>query len=374
MSVKASVLVLALLTACAASVPNDGPASESAARPKSVILMIGDGTGVAYWSAARLARKDLAVADFPVMGLVDTQSSNSRVTDSAAGATAYASGLRTYNGAIGVSPDTTPMQTVLEMARDEGKATGLVATSRINHATPGAFAAHVASRQMYDEIARQMAGAGVTVMVGGGSVYFDGTARADSQDLLTTLGKLYTVVEKPTDFLALNPDTVKMLLALLAPRDLPAATDRSITLAEMTRTALAVLDHDSDGFFVMVEGSEIDWMGHDNAPLRNVVAEVLDFDGAVREARRYQASHPGTLIVVLADHETGGLALHEDSVGVFGAHYTTTGHTEEMIPLFAAGPGAQRFAGIHDNDEIGRILMDLTTGNTPTAVPLATGR
>ncbi|MEJ2216767.1 MAG: alkaline phosphatase [Gemmatimonadota bacterium] len=374
MSAKASVLALVFVAACAAAVPNVDAGSAPSARPKSVILMIGDGTGVAYWSAARLARKDLAVADFPVMGLVDTQSSDARVTDSAAGATAFASGVRTYNGAIGVSPDTTPMETVLEMARDQGKATGLVATSRINHATPAAFAAHVRSRQMYDRIARQMAGAGVTVMVGGGSGYFDGTARADSQNLLATLGQQYTVVMNPTDFLALDPDTVQMLLGLLVPKDMPAATGRTITLGDMTRTTLAVLDHDPDGFFVMVEGSEIDWMGHDNAPLEDVVAEVLDFDGAIREARRYQASHRNTLIVVLADHETGGLALHDDDTGAFGAHYTTTGHTEEMIPLFAAGPGAQRFAGIHDNDEVGRILMDLTTGRRPTPVPLATGR
>jgi alkaline phosphatase len=373
MNAKAAVLALVLVAACAAAVPGGGTGSGSSARPKSVILLIGDGTGVAYWSAARLARKDLAVADFPVMGLVDTQSASSRVTDSAAGATAYASGVRTYNGALGVSPDTTPMETVLEMARDQGKATGLVATVRINHATPAAFVAHVASRQMYGEIARQMAGAGVTVMVGGGSGYFDGSA-AGAPDMLPALGKRYTVVTDPADFLALDPDTVKMLLGLLAPKDLPAAPDRSITLADMTRTALAVLDRDPDGFFAMVEGSQIDYMGHDNAPLPAVVAEVLDFDGAIREARRYQASHPGTLIVVLADHETGGLALHEDDSGVFGAHYTTTGHTEEMIPLFAAGPGAQRFAGIHDNDEIGRILMDLATGGTPTPVPVATGR
>ncbi len=373
MNAKASILALVLVTACAAA-PGSGPGTASSARPKSVILMIGDGTGVAYWSAARLARKDLAVADFPVMGLVDTQSASSRVTDSAAGATAYSAGLRTYNGAIGVSGDTTPMETVLEMARDQGKATGLVATVRINHATPAAFAAHVSSRQKYDEIARQMAGAGVTVMVGGGSAYFDGTATKDSRDLLPTLGKLYTVVKDPSDFLALDADTVKMLLALLAPKDLPAAPERSITLADMTGKALAVLDHDPDGFFAMVEGSQIDFRGHDNAPLEAVVAEVLDFDGAIREARRYQASHPGTLIVVLADHETGGLALHEDDNGAFGAHYTTTGHSEEMVPLFAAGPGAQRFAGIHDNDEVGRILMDLATGNQPTRVPLAAGQ
>jgi alkaline phosphatase len=374
MNAKAAVLALVLVAACAAAVPGSGTGSAAAARPESVILMIGDGTGVAYWSAARLARKDLAVSDFPVMGLVDTQSASSRVTDSGAAATAYASGVRTYNGAIGVSPDTTPMETVLEMARDQGKATGLVATVRINHATPAAFAAHVASRQMYGEIARQMVGAGLTVMVGGGAGYFDGSASLGAPDMLPALGKRYTVVTDPASFLALDPDKVKMLLGLLAPRDLPAAPDRSITLAEMTRTALAVLDRDPDGFFAMVEGSQIDYRGHDNAPLPAVVAEVLDFDGAIREARRYQASHPGTLIVVLADHETGGLALHEDASGAFGAHYTTTGHTEEMIPLFAAGPGAQRFAGIHDNDEIGRILMDLATGGTPTPVPVATGR
>jgi len=280
----------------------------------------------------------------------------------------------TYNGGLGVGADTTPMQTVLEMARDEGKATGLVATARINHATPAAFVSHVASRQMYDEIARQEAGAGVTVLLGGGASWFDGTGRSDKQDLLATLAPLYTVVTSPADLLALDADTVKSLLALLVPKDLPAATGRSYTLGQMTQKALAVLDHDADGFFVMVEGSQIDWLGHDNAPLADVQAEVLDFDDAIRVARAYQRQHAGTLIVVLADHETGGLALHEDMKGEFGAHYTTTGHSGEMIPLFAAGPGAERFAGIHDNDDVGRILMDLATGRSPARMPVSTGR
>jgi alkaline phosphatase len=156
----------------------------------------------------------------------------------------------------------------------------------------------------------------------------------------------------------MDMDTVNMLLGLLAERDMPSARDRTPTLAEMSRDALTVLSHDPDGFFVMIEGSQPDWFGHDNADLSLVVDEVVDFDRAIGAALAFQARHPETLIVVVADHETGGLALHSGEGG-FGAHWTTTGHTAEWVPLFAKGPGAERFGGAHDNYVVGRMIMDL---------------
>lgn len=353
--VLASLLALGGCTA-ASSGGRETPAPE---RPRSVILMIGDGVGVAYWTAANLAVDNLNIKRFPVSGLVDTRSTSSRVTDSAAGATAYASGIRTYNGAIGVTPDTVPVPTVLELAKEKGLATGIVATSRINHATPAAFVAHVANRGWYADIAAQTARLQPNVVLGGGRDYFDGTRRPDSLNLLPSLMEDYAYADSPAALQAMDMDTVDMLLGLLAEVDMPGARERRVTLAEMTSDALAVLSHDPDGFFVMIEGSQPDWLGHDNADLSLVADEVVDFDRAVGAALDYQERHPEVLIVVVADHETGGLALHPDAAGDFVANWTTTNHTAEWIPLFARGPGAARFGGVHDNYVVGRMIMDL---------------
>jgi alkaline phosphatase len=357
----AALLLVAMTAACAA--PTAEPTAEAPAPaadgPFNVILMIGDGTGLAYWTAARFQSRDLSIQRFPVVGLVDTRSANSWITDSAAGATAYASGVRTYNGAVGLGPDSLAVQTVLEVAESKGWSTGLVATSTITHATPASFAAHVPNRNMHWAIAAQMAEAGVDVMLGGGRRFFDPAERPDSVDLLGVLAKDATVVQTPEEFQALDPERVSRLVGFFAAENPGSALERQPTLPELTRTALDILGKDDDGFFLMVEGSQIDWRGHENAPIQAVLAEVVDFDHAIRTALRFQEQRPNTLIVVTADHETGGLALHGDSTGVFGAHYTTDQHTATMVPMFARGPGADRFAGVRDIDEVGRLLLQL---------------
>ncbi|HEX9892919.1 MAG TPA: alkaline phosphatase [Gemmatimonadales bacterium] len=392
-----------------------GPA-EGQPAPRRVILFIGDGVGTAYWSAARLATDSLAVERLRIMGLVDNRSSDNLVTDSGAGATVYATGIRTFNGAIGVGPDSMPLRTVLEAARDRGWATGLVATSTLTHATPASFAAHVPSRASEFEIARQMVDARVDVMLGGGRRYFDGRTRPDSVDLLATLRRQYTVVETAEAFRALDLRRTRRLVGLFAPSQMPAAATRVPSLPDMTRAALAVLGQDPDGFFLMVEGSQPDWRGHANQPLDQVTAEMLDFDGAIRVAVEHQRGHPETLIVVVADHETGGLSLEltrdslafeaaaqnlvsgmeplaavrallsseqQDEIARLSrelgatasrmrieasrrgassslvARYTSPNHTAEMTPLFASGPGAERFGGIIDNWRVGRLLLEI---------------
>jgi alkaline phosphatase len=334
-----------------------------------VILFIADGAGAAYWSAARLASSTLAVDRFPVGGLVDTRSSDSRVTDSAASATAYATGVRTYNGAIGMGPDTMPVRTVLEVAERKGLATGLVATSTLTHATPAAFAAHRPDRGLYYDIAVDIAGQGVDVLLGGGKRFFDPATRPDSQNLLRGLTARAAYVETPEQFYALNPDTVRALVGLFADNNPGPATNRKPALAELTDAALTVLEKNRRGFFLMVEGSQIDWRGHENAPLTDVIAEVLDLDFAVGRGLAFQQRRPNTLILVVADHETGGLALHSDAMGVFRAHYTTEGHTAEMVPLFGAGPGASAFGGIRDIDEVGRLLLELVAAGGAKGPP-----
>jgi alkaline phosphatase len=378
-----------------------------------VILIIGDGVGASYWTAAVFAADQLAVEELPVGGLVDTRASDNKITDSAAAATAYSSGVRTYNGAIGVDPDSNSVATVLEIAQRHGLATGLVATSSVTHATPAAFASHVPNRNMEWEIARQMAAADLDVLLGGGRRFFDPNSRPDSVDLLSSLLARYEYVETGAELEELRTGEIRRLIGLFADAELPPAPQRSPGLPEMTRAALEVLDHDPDGFFLMVEGSQPDWRGHDRGPLPDIVAEMLDLDGAIGVALEYQAKRPETLIVVTADHETGGLAIHQvpssrlltgaaesaDSVvnrlaaarSAFSpeltsladsasksmerlarllrrearsvadtaslvARYTSGSHTAQMVPLFASGPGAIEFGGIKDNWEIGVLL------------------
>ena len=264
--------------------------------------------------------------------------------------------------------DSAALQTVLEVARSEGWATGLVATSSVTHATPAAFAAHVRHCGMYQEIARQMARSRINVLLGGGRQDFNAATREDGEDLIAQLKRRAVYVEDPDTFLALDMDTIPALVGLFAANHPGPATERRPNLAELTDGALDLLEEDPDGFFLMVEGSQIDWMGHDNAPLRQVVAEVQDFDLAILRALRFQERRANTLIIVTADHSTGGLALHPDEEGVMAAHYTTKGHTAGLVPLFARGPEADEFAGVIDNDRVGRVLLHLVReGGAETA-------
>ncbi len=370
---RAGALVVLLaggLAGCASSGAEfEGtPMAKSEPAPPRVILFIGDGVGASYWTAARFASDSLAVDAFDVMGLVDTRSASHKVTDSAAGATVYATGVRTYNGAVGVGPDSLPRRTVLEVAEERGMATGLVATSTITHATPASFGAHVVSRAMQPEIARQLARQEIEVLLGGGRRFFDGSAEGAS-NLLPELQRRYAYVETAEQLSALALDTVEALLGLFAADGMDRAIDgRTPTLADMTRAALAVLHRDPDGFFLMVEGSQPDWRGHANEPLEAVTAEMLDYDRAIGVALEYQERNPETLIVVVADHETGGLALEGDSNGELVARYTTDYHTAQMIPLFARGPGAERFAGMIANYRVGELLMEAVQGAPVTAL------
>lgn len=380
---KRTMILLALvLTACSAP-RQDNPTHVAPAIPAdgddpfSVILFIGDGAGMAYWTAARFSYAPLAVDRMPVTGLVDTQASNSRITDSAAGATAYAAGVRTFNGAIGVDADSTPVRTVLELAESRGMSTGLVATSTITHATPASFAAHVPSRHMHDAIAADMAERDIDVLLGGGKQFFDPATREDGADLLSRVVRNGAYVETAADFRGLDLDTVQTLVGFFADDNPPPVWERELPLAELTRTGLDLLSRDREGFFLMVEGSQIDWQGHDNAPLQDVVAEVRDFDMAIAEALAFQQERPNTLVLVVADHETGGLSLVFDSTGAVTGRYTTTGHTGEMVPLFAAGPGAGAFTGVLDNHVVGQLLLRMVAdggpGHARNAASIGTG-
>lgn len=293
---------------------------------KNVILLIGDGMGYAQVSAARLAQgKKLHMDQIKTMGTMTTASANSMVTDSAAAGTAMATGLKTNNGMISVTPDGKRLKTILEAAREKGKATGLVSTTRITHATPAVFAAHVPDRDDEITIADQMINANVDVLLGGGKSYFvpasAGGKRTDNRDLTAeakTMG--YAVVGTKDELAAVKDGKV---LGLFNKSHLNYEVDRDLTkepsLAEMTAKAISLLDKNNNedkenkeskhkGFFLMVEGGRIDHAAHANDP-SGVYGDTLAFDAAVKVALDYAEKNNDTLVIVTADHETGGLII-----------------------------------------------------------------
>ncbi len=355
----ATVLATAALAAAAACGPLAG--SEG---PRNIILLIGDGMGVAHLTMSQIEAGRLNAERMPVGGLIRTSPYGSLVTDSAASGTAIATGFRTGNGLISMSPGGDTLKTVLEFACERGMSTGLVATSSITHATPAAFCAHVMDRDEEAEIARQMAGSCVDVMIGGGWSYFvprgeKGSGRDDDLDLARLLMLRMPVVRSPEELMRL--DGASSVAALLAPGECPPAGERDYTLAELTSKAIDILCASSSGrgFFLMVEGSQIDWAAHDMDG-EGLSAELLDFDGAVGAALDFAEADGSTLVIMTADHETGGLSLVEsslDGVAIVEPDFATDGHTIEMVPIFASGPGADIFGGLHDNTFIGTLLI-----------------
>ena len=347
------VLCVLLVLGCAAE--ND--------YPDSIILFIGDGMGVAHISAGRIAAGTLNLERFSVGGLVTTHSADRLVTESAAASTALATGKKTSNRAVGVLPDGTPVKTLFEYARDMGKSIGVVVTSSVTDATPAAFMAHVDNRRKQADIAEQIVNTGIDVLIGGGWGYFapksrEGGRRKDNKDLLKVLeSRMPLVLDHKEIF---KHSESKKLAALLAPMGLPKAANRDYSLAGLTRIAIRILSKNPNGFVLMVEGSQIDWAGHNN-DMPYIISEMLDFDAAVGAALDFAEHRNRTLIVVTSDHEAGGLAVHDGSIDsreVSKSAFTTGGHTASMVPIFADGPSSTEFGGILDNARVGQLLID----------------
>lgn len=334
------------------------------ARPKNVILLIGDGMGTGQLTAAKYAAGTLEMERCPVGGLMTTWSLDAMVTDSAASATALATGCKTTKGTIAQTPDGNPLLTALERAEAEGKTTGLVCTSAITHATPAAFAAHVPTRKMEPEIAEQLAASDIEVLFGGGLGFFlpqsvTNSLRSDDSDLMDQLSKKSTVLTTEAEFRALGkPERAVLLYALNSP---PPAMEGRIALPDMTAKAIEILSQCDAGFFLMVEGSQIDWGGHAN-DAAYLLSETLEFDAAVGVALDFAERDGHTLVIVTADHETGGFAILNGSVSertITETAFSGKSHTAGMVPLFAFGPGAEAFGGIRDNTDVGRIISRL---------------
>ncbi|WP_163322951.1 alkaline phosphatase [Draconibacterium mangrovi] len=326
------------------------PQKFKAEKPKNIIFLIGDGMGVSQVFAGITANQGhLFLDNFRHIGFSKTQSADNYITDSAAGGTALACGVRTYNGAIGVDTDTAKVKSILEEAEAKGLATGLVSTSAITHATPASFIAHQPSRNMYEAIAADFLNTDIDVFIGGGNDHF--TKRKDGRNLANELKEKGYTVENDIDKIA----KVKSgkLAGLTAEVHNGRTTERGDMLPVATTTALDILDNNDKGFFLMIEGSQIDWGGHASSTVY-IVEDMLDFDQTIGKALEFAAKDGETLVLVTADHETGGMALTggDMSTGRVKADYPTTGHTAVMVPVFAYGPGAEEFMGIMKNTDI----------------------
>ncbi len=426
-----AALALFFLAACAGA-PQKPPRRDA----KNVIFLIGDGMGFSQVTLARIVHeKPLALDAFPATGFQLSHSADHCVTDSAAAATALASGAKTNNFAIGLGPDGRPLETILEQARKLGKATALVTTSKITHATPACFAAHVEHRSKERDIAKQYLDAGVDVLLGGGEEFFDEALQRAFAD------QGYAIL-KNADALA-KWDGAKAL-GLFDRDHVPYVLDRGAacpSLVDMTRRALAALSKSDRGFFLMVEGARIDMACH-ASDAASSVREMLEFDAVCALAADFAGKDGRTLVVVTADHATGGMAITEkvkdrakrfasvkssaedidrrirqspaaagaevivrqvvgDRAGVgnltddevraylatkgkydpaarigetvskrLGVTFipldyrldppnTTHGHDGAMVPIYALGPGAERFSGTLDNTEIPRRIREL---------------
>jgi alkaline phosphatase len=326
-------------------------------RAKNIILLIGDGMGIAQIQAGLTANGGkLNLLQFPVTGFSLTEASDQYITDSGAGATALSIGRKTYNGAIGVDALGTPRETILETAEKKGLATGLVATCSITHATPASFIAHQAKRSLEEAIALDFLKTDVDVFIGGGLRYF--TQRQDGRNLLEELrAKGYQVLpDTAANLTQYKKGKLAALVAGLHPKKMTEG--RGDYLVKATQTTLQIVKQQPKGFFVMIEGSQIDWGGHANNT-QYVTSEMIDFDEAIGQALRFAQADKNTLVIVTADHETGGMTLlaGNTAAGSVEAKFTTSGHTGVMVPVFAYGPGAEAFNGIYPNTAIYEKMM-----------------
>lgn len=325
--------------------------------PRNIIFMVGDGMGLTQITAGMYSNgNQLFLEKLKHIGFIKTHSGDNLITDSAAGATAFSCGVKSYNKAIGVDMDTLPVETILETVKKKGMRTGLVATATITHATPACFYAHQPSRYMHHEIALDMLTGDVDWFVGGGKSFFEN--RADGRNLSDELRSMGYTIGYTLDDLKADMDKVGILAA-----DTELTTisgGRGNFLIKSTELAMEGLNKGNQGFFLMVEGSQIDWGGHANDS-QYIIDEMIDFDKTIGKVLEFAQKDSNTLVVITADHETGGYAINGGNLQdkTINGAFTTGHHTGTMVPVFAYGPGAEAFMGIYENTAIYDKMMAL---------------
>ncbi len=329
---------------------------ESGAKPKNVILVIGDGTGINQISALEFYKEgEVYYENFPIVGLSKT-SSTSLITDSAAAGTAMACGEKTYNKAIGVDADGAHLPNITEYMAERGASNGIIATSSITHATPACFYAHHMDRNDHEIIASFLPKSNIDFFAGPGLRYFN--EREDQANLLDTLVASGFTVD--TTALIIHPEAQKVGY-LLADKDMPTMLEgRGPFLQNASTLALNHLAKNEKGFFLLVEGSQVDWGGHDN-DFDYMITELIDLDNTLGTLLEFARADQSTLIVVTGDHATGGLSLSADNrdYNKIKPTFSSPGHNADWIPVFAYGPGAETFSGVYENNELFHKIKDL---------------
>jgi alkaline phosphatase len=346
----------ALLAVARGEAPPRLPAPEPGRRAKSAVVMIGDGLGFAGIEASRLLNRGigghLQLDRFPVAGFSTTRSAIEVVTDSGAGATAIATGHKTLNGRLGVDATGNSLRTLAELAKAQGKAVGLITDSYMWDATPGGFAVHQTNRRKYLEIALELAGRDFDLLIGCETR----RVKEDDDDQGPIVQKFLAEgwqVGRDLDWLEkAGPGKA---LALL-PGGSMSPQKGSSQLARAVALAIARLEQDPEGYFLLIESEETDTGGHDN-DLEQVARGVEALDFSLERVFAAAERDGETLVVFTSDHETGGLAILGGTAGEpLEYRFATDGHNAEPVPLLAYGPGAERFAGSQDNTEVGRDL------------------
>lgn len=352
------MIVTILLSISCKNGKTDNSENTKGGSPKNVVLMIGDGMGVAQvYSLILVSENGTSFERFPYSGLAITRSSSNEITDSAAGGTAIATGCKTNNHVIGMDADSLAVPSLLDILAEKGKKTGVVVTCYAAHATPAAFVAHDVNRNNYEEITSEIANnENLDLIFAGGRKFFN--ERKDGADLFDVMRRADWTIYDSLSQIKENEERVAVIAAR---KHLPEAPERGDFLPKATAKALDILnDNNDDGFFLMVEGSQIDVACHRNDSAY-MVEEMLDFDKTVNVVLDFAERNPNTLVIVTADHETGGLTFI-DPEGKYKKtefKYSTHSHTPVFVPVFAFGPGAQNFSGIMENTDIMKKVLEI---------------
>ena len=346
-------------------------------KAKNIILLIADGMSLSQITAYRMMKGSLneriSMDNFPYSGIVLTHSYNAAVTDSASSATAYSTGFKTNNGVLGLDKDLNVLENLTETIDKFGFVSSLISTSEVTHATPAAFASHVDLRWKTDIISSQMMNSKVATILGGGRYFFipeeEGGKREDGRNLLNEINQSHILLTQKNDLSNISGSLNKQVLGLFADehlRDEDKKDNHKLepSLAEMLEYSVSrsnlLIDQGCAGFFVMAEGSQVDWAGHSN-DFDYLIREMEDFDEAVDLALEIAKERKDTLVVVTSDHEVGGLLIEpsnpiDNSLDEVKFSFNTAvgggTHTGVPVPVYAYGPGSENFTGTLDNTDI----------------------
>ncbi len=327
---------------------------------KNVILMIGDGMSLMHvYTAWAANRGKLWLENAQATGLSKTWAVKKLVTDSGSGGTSLATGVKTVYHAVGVDPEGKPLTSLVDVAKELGKDAGMAVTCRLWDATPCDFCCHNIDRDKEEELVGDYPTSGVDFVFGGGAQKF--TNRKDGRDIFKELQKKgYHVSRTLDDFFAYDKNS--RIFAVPYDKDTPLPDERGDLLARASMKGISLMNQNKNGFFMMIEGSQLDDYGHFNQ-LDLLMKETLDFDQTVGEVMKWAAKDGETLVVVTADHETGGLTLvngNKDE-GRVECCFSTKDHSGVMVPVYAFGPGAENFTGIFENTDVFKKIKKLMT-------------